>query len=81
MKKKQAKKTLQRIAEINTQVKYHKENIRRLQTFADGDLKIKGAKHQRTPDDEKRCHWTLQNITAQVVLLQHELAVLRQYGA
>jgi hypothetical protein len=85
------KKTLkvrERIESIITDIKSHRHSVELLDGYATGHLTLRGnlytegaKRYRRTKEDEKRYHWTRNNITLQIALLEKELEVLIEYGA
>jgi hypothetical protein len=80
-------KTKNRIEKIKANLKSHKKNIKSLNLYVTGQVKPKkGEPDQRIvkfsciPKCKKRFHWTLQNLTTQITLLEQELAILIEYG-
>lgn len=81
MQKIQSRKTRKRIAKIEAAIQSHQNNIARLYAFSEGRLTLEDRKYRRTQEDEARMHWTIKNLTDQLVLLQVELTTLLKYGA
>lgn len=85
---KKSHKTIKRILEVRHAISCHYENIARLHAFKEGRISLKGKgytsgveNYQRTAADEKRFSWSVNNLKQQLALLEHELAVLIEYGA
>lgn len=85
-------RTLDRIEEIHTNIESYKNSIELLHAFAEGRATLHGKGcteravqrfmcHKRTKEDDERMQWTLKNIKTQMMLLEHELGVLLEYGA
>ena len=79
--------TQQRMDALKQLLKNYEKDIERLNQVAKGQFTLKGKGYTdnvehyvRTPADEQRHRWTIQNLKAQIQFYQHELEVLHTYG-
>lgn len=80
-------KTLARIESIQTDLKYHLNNINHLKSSFNFHLRLKKftympriIKYSTLPRNENVFRYTLRNLTDQVALLKRELNTLIEYG-
>jgi hypothetical protein len=81
-------KTQVRINEIKQQIKEHKKNIAGLKQYLERNKNLLFLSYPRRIDKStfipvwaKQFHWTIKNLSDQIIELEKEFAILNQYGA